>query len=244
MTRCSQEVVVVDKASKRFGNVIAVSELSFRVCSGEIFCIVGPNGAGKTTTLRMIVGLLKPDSGSVRVLGYESYDLPLQVKKRIAYVPEEAGVVKGLTGLEYLEFIAEVYGAGAEAVEKGVTLTGLGDAVRKRVEEYSKGMKRRLLVAASLAVEPTLLVLDEPTAGLDVSHALFVRNAIADYVKSRDATAIISSHNMLEVEYLCDRVALINRGVIVEEGSPKEIIAKHRVRNLEEAFVKITGGSM
>ncbi|MEM0340130.1 MAG: ABC transporter ATP-binding protein [Acidilobaceae archaeon] len=241
MYNCSKEVVVVENLTKRFGEVVAVAGISFKVYSGEIFCIVGPNGSGKTTTLRTIVGLLKPEGGFVKVLGHDSSNLSLEVKRKIAYVPEDAGVPKGLTGVEYLEFVAEIYGAGEEAVKKGIQLSGLGEAIWKRVEEYSKGMKRRLLIASALAVEPELLVLDEPTAGLDVSYSIAIRDAIVSYVKSKGAAAIISSHNMLEVEHLCDRVVLLNRGAIVEEGSPKDIIARHRARNLEEVFVKVIG---
>lgn len=230
---------------KRFGNVYAVRGLSFDVYPGEIFCLVGPNGAGKTTTLRILAGILEPDSGEVLVFGSKVDRRSVEYRRMIAYLPEDAGVPRTLTGLDYLEFIASIYYEDEvekrEAVRRGVELSGLGDRVRDRAGSYSKGMRRRLLLAGALMVNPKIAILDEPTAGLDVAYAVAVRNTIVDYARRTGATIVASSHNMLEVEYICDRVALINQGVIVELGKPRELIEKHGVGNLEEVFVRVVG---
>lgn len=237
----SEPILSVVNVTKRFGDVVAVNRVSFDVMEGEIFCLVGPNGAGKTTTLRMIAGIIEPDEGYIVFQG-QRQPWSIEVRRTIAYLPEDAGVYRNLTGLEYLEIIAGLYLEGdiREVVERGVEISGLGSRVRDKIGGYSKGMKRRLLLAGALMINPKLLILDEPTAGLDVAHALTIRRMIVDYVKSSKTIAIVSSHNMLEVSYMCDRVSLINKGVIVESGTPEELLAKHKAINLEEVFVKLT----
>lgn len=227
---------------KFYGKVKALDGLSFKVNEGEIFGLVGPNGAGKTTTLRIIATLLKPSSGIVRVFGYDVVEKPGEVRKLISYLPEEAGAYRFLTGKEYLEFMGKIYHIPKDFIEEGIEIANLGEAINRQIRTYSKGMKRRLLVARALMVKPKLAILDEPTSGLDVAHALYVRNAIRKYAKEYNVTVILSSHNMLEVEYLCDRVALINEGKIVDIGTTKELIRKYGVRNLEEVFIKAIGG--
>ncbi|MCE4611414.1 MAG: ABC transporter ATP-binding protein [Desulfurococcales archaeon] len=238
-------VVEVSGVRKRFGRVEALRGVSFSVLEGEIFCLVGPNGAGKTTTLRIVAGLIRPDGGAVRVFGLDPSGMGLEDRRRLSYLPEDAGVYRNLTGLEYLEFVASVYARSREEalemVRRGVELSGLGEDLRRRAGGYSKGMKRRLALAAALMVEPELAILDEPTAGLDVAHAVAVRRTVRDYVRSSRASAIVSSHNMLEVEYICDSVALISGGRIVEEGTPSELKDKHGASNLEEVYVKLVG---
>jgi ABC-2 type transport system ATP-binding protein len=235
-----EPVLSVVNVVKRFGRVTAVNRVSFDVRTGEIFCLVGPNGAGKTTTLRIIAGILEPDEGYVVFQGMRQ-PWNLEVRRLIAYLPEDAGVYRNLTGLEYIELIGGLYGV-RDAVERASSISGLGERLRDRSGSYSKGMKRRLLLAGALIVNPRLLVLDEPTAGLDVVHATAMRKLIVGYVKGSRASAVISSHNMLEVSYMCDRVSLINRGVIVESGSPKELLERYKASNLEEVFLEVVGG--
>ncbi len=129
-------------------------------------------------------------------------------------------------------------------VERGAELSGLGDRLRSPMKTYSKGMKRRLLLAATLMTNPRVAILDEPTSGLDVYNSVMMRNAIREYARSSNATILLSSHNMLEVEYLCDRVAFIDHGVIIAEGTPKELLERYGAVNLEEAFVKAVGGGI
>ncbi len=208
---------------------------------GGVFGLIGPNGAGKTTTFRILATLLHPSRGTAKVFGKDVVKEASEVRKMITYLPEEAGVYKNLTGRSFLKMVGRVYGLGSSAVEQGVEISGLGDAVDRRMGEYSKGMKRRILLASCLMVEPRLAILDEPTAGLDVEHSVYVRKIIRQYTE-RGTTFIVSSHNMLEVDYLCDRIALIHRGQVIAEGKPRELTASNHVQNLEELFVKKVGG--
>jgi len=237
--------VKVEGLVKDFGDVRALDGLSFHVRSGEVFGLIGPNGAGKTTALRIISTLLIPTSGFVHVLNRNVVEEAADVRKLISYLPEEAGAYKNLSGYEYLEFMAKLVVDTKEAVEEAVVaaakITGLGARLKDKLKTYSKGMKRRVLVARVLMTKPKLAILDEPTSGLDVLHSVHVRGIIKRYVEDEDVTVLLSSHNMREVEYLCDRVALINLGKIVAEGSPNDLKKNADASNLEEVFVKVVG---
>lgn len=229
---------------KYYGKIKALDGLTFHVFPGEIYGLIGPNGAGKTTTLRIIATLLKPTSGVVRVFGFDVVDDAEKVRRIISYLPEEAGAYKNLSGREYLEFMASFYARDEdeldEMVEEASRISGLGDRLRDKVKTYSKGMKRRLLISRALMIKPRLAILDEPTAGLDVLHAFHVRRIIKEYVEKFGVTVLLSSHNMLEVEFLCDRVSLIHEGKILVEGRPDELKVKFDASNLEEVFARVT----
>ena len=235
--------VAVRDLVKRYGRVEALRGLSFSVEEGEVYGLIGPNGAGKTTTLRIIATLLRPDSGRVEVFGLDALERPLGVRRIISYLPEEAGAYRNLTGEEYLRFMAGFYaedeGELEEMVERGAEISGLGDRLRDKTKTYSKGMKRRLALARALMVRPKLAILDEPTSGLDVVHAHHVRRVIREFAEEEGVTIIVSSHNMLEVQQLCDRVGLIHRGRLVEEGAPEELLGKYGASNLEDVFVEV-----
>ncbi|MEM2879981.1 MAG: ABC transporter ATP-binding protein [Candidatus Bathyarchaeia archaeon] len=228
---------------KVFGSIHALDGLSFKVKPGEIYGLIGPNGAGKTTALRVVSTLLLPTAGTVKVFGLDVVEKAAEVRRIISYLPEEAGAYRYLSGWEYLEFMAkfsakskdEVRAMVAEAAE----ICGLGERLKDKTKTYSKGMKRRLLVARALMAKPKLAILDEPTSGLDVIHSYHVREIIKKYVREHGVTVLLSSHNMLEVEHLCDRVALINKGRLVAEGSPQELKEKYGCSNLEEVFAKV-----
>lgn len=235
----------VNNLVKVFGEVRALDGLSFQIREAEIYGLIGPNGAGKTTALRIISTLLMPTSGTVKVFGYDAIDEASEVRRLISYLPEEAGAYKNLSGYEYLEFMtkftAENKETIKETVEAAAKISGLEERLKDKVKTYSKGMKRRLLVARALMTKPKLAVLDEPTSGLDVLHSVHVRGIIKQYVEKQGVTVLLSSHNMLEVDHLCGRVALINKGKIVAEGSPAELKAKYDSANLEEVFAKVVG---
>jgi ABC-2 type transport system ATP-binding protein len=234
--------VDVQNLVKQFGSIRALDELSFSINEGEIFGLIGPNGAGKTTTLRIVSTLILPTSGTVNVFGLDAVKQAGEVRKIIAYLPEEAGAYPNLSGWEYLEFMAKfVQNGGKETVAEAAEISGLGERLKDRAKTYSKGMKRRLLVARALMVKPKLAVLDEPASGLDVLHAYYVRQIIKRYVKEKGVTVLLSSHNMLEVEYLCNRVALVNKGKIAVEGEPQELKKRYDSQNLEEVFAKVIG---
>ena len=229
---------------KVFGDIRALDGLSFQVREREIYGLIGPNGAGKTTALRIIATLIKPTSGSAEVFGFDVVKDSSQIRKIISYLPEEAGAYKNLSGQEYLEFMANFYSKNREAakamVKEAAEISGLGERLKDKVKTYSKGMSRRLLIARALMTKPRLAILDEPTSGLDVVHAFHVRRIIKEYVREHGVTVLLSSHNMLEVEFLCDRVALVNEGKILGEGSPQEIKSRYNAENLEEAFMEAT----
>ncbi|HDN81548.1 MAG: ABC transporter ATP-binding protein [Methanomicrobia archaeon] len=226
---------------KDFGKIRAVNGASFNVSEGEIFGLIGPNGAGKTTILRIISTLLQITSGEVKVFDYDVRKDASEVRKLISYLPEDAGAYKNLTGKGYLTFIAKFFGNGKEVreiVEKGIEIADLEERINDKVDTYSKGMMRRLLVGRALMIDPKLAILDEPTSGLDVINAQEVRNIIKNSVK-RGTTILLSSHNMLEVEFLCGNIALINEGKIVEEGKPVELKEKYNASNIEEVFTEV-----
>ncbi len=231
---------------KYYGEFQAIRNVTFDVMEGEIFGLIGPNGAGKTTTLRIIATLLKPSRGTVRVFGIDVVEKPEEVRKLIGYLPEEAGLYERLTGYENLKVFAKLYTDSDEDASKmvklGLSLADLGERVYDRVSTYSKGMKRRLAMARALMVKPRLAILDEPTAGLDVDASVRVRKSIKEFVMETRCTVILSSHNMLEVEYLCDRVAFISGGKIIAIGTPEQLKEKYQGENLEEAFVKAVRG--
>jgi len=241
----SQNAIEVNNLYKYFGHVKALDGLSFTVKPGEIYGLIGPNGAGKTTALRILATLIKPSAGSAKIFGLDVGRSPEKVRRLISYLPEEAGAYKNLSGMEYLEFMAAFYfenrREARESILEAARISGLGERLKDRVKTYSKGMTRRLLIARALMMKPRLAILDEPTSGLDILHAHHIRRVIQNYVEKHGVTVLLSSHNMLEVEFLCSRVALINQGRILIEGTPAEIKSRYGVDNLEEAFVEATG---
>lgn len=235
--------VEVKDLKKRYGSFEALKGVSFSVKEGEVFGLIGPNGAGKTTTLRIVATLLRITSGSVMVLDKDLRSEPHEVRKTISYLPEDAGAYKNLTGKEYLKFIANFFASGPTAdaiVKKGIAIADLSDRIDDKVDTYSKGMTRRLLVARALMTDPRVAILDELTSGLDVINAQEIRRTVKDSAR-RGMTVLLSSHNMLEVELMCDRLALINDGKIVELGTPAELKTKHGASNIEEVFTKVVG---
>ena len=237
--------VEAESVVKVFGNIRALDGLSFSIKLGGIFGLIGPNGAGKTTALRIISTLLLPTSGEVKVFGVNVLGGADEVRRMITYLPEEAGAYRNLSGWEYLRFMASFAAKSKDdakqMVREAAEICGLGERLKDRAKTYSKGMKRRLLVARALMSRPKLAILDEPTSGLDVLHSYHVRTIIKRCVQEHGVTVLLSSHNMLEVEHLCERVALLNKGKIVVEGKPQELKERFDSPNLEEVFAKVVG---
>lgn len=229
---------------KSYGEREAVHGITLSVKEGEIFGLIGHNGAGKTTTLRMISTLLGITSGSISVFGHDVATEPEEVRKIISYLPEDAGAYKDLTGRTYLEFMASFFTTGAAKdamVAKGIELADLGERIDSKVDTYSKGMMRRLLIARAIMPNPRLAIMDEVTSGLDVINAYEIREVIRS-IASTDVTVIMSSHNMFEVDMLCDRVGLIDQGNLILLGTPEELKERFGVDTLEEVFVKAVKG--
>ena len=232
--------IEVKNLVKNYGSIEAVKGVSFSVKDGEIFGLIGPNGAGKTTVLRVVSTLLKITSGSVKITNLDVEKDADKIRKIISYLPEDAGAYKNLTGRAYLQFIANFFDAKQkqQMVEKGIEIANLGERIDDRVDTYSKGMMRRLLVGRALMINPKLAILDEPTSGLDVINAQEIRKLVKNTAK-KGTTILLSSHNMLEVEYLCERIALISDGRILEEGEPKTLMDKYEANNIEEVFMRV-----
>jgi ABC-2 type transport system ATP-binding protein len=232
-------VLQVDNLRKAYGSFEAVKGVSFQVAEGEIFALIGPNGAGKTTTLRVIATLLTISGGGVTMDGFDLKKHPEKIRERISYLPEEAGAYKNLKGIDYLRFMARFY-AGTDAqyeeiVKRAEGIADLGDRLKAKVGTYSKGMVRKLLLGRALMTKPRLAILDEPTSGLDVINSLEVREIIKRYA-SEGISVLLSSHNMLEIEFLSDRVALIDKGVILDSGTSQSLKEKYKAGNLEVVF--------
>jgi ABC-2 type transport system ATP-binding protein len=236
--------IQAENLSKNFGSTQALRGASFNVKENEIFGLIGHNGAGKTTALRILSTLISSSNGSAKIFGYDVAKQPEKVRAILSYLPEEAGAYQQLTGIEFLEFMAGFYAKSKSEmdsiVQQGKLISNLDERLEDRVKTYSKGMLRRLLIARALMMKPRLAILDEPTGGLDVIQSINVRNMIKKYADSEGISILLSSHNMLEVEYLCHRVALINEGQVVAQGSPEKLNLEYRKKNLEEVFMELT----
>jgi len=244
------EVLCVDQLRKFYGKKFpALTGVSFKVQANEIFALIGPNGAGKTTTLRVIATILTPTSGQITVLGQRLDREADKIREHISYLPEEAGAYKNLTGLNYLKFMAELYTADRSKqrayVETATEIFGLKDRLKEKIGTYSKGMTRKILLARTMMTEPKLAILDEPTSGLDVLNAMEIRELIKKKAETGMAV-LLSSHNMLEIEHLSHRVAVMDHGIIHEIGTPAGLKEKYGAKNLEEVFAEVVkcGNSM
>ena len=223
----TQPILQATGLQKSYEGRKVVDDVSLSIAAGESYGLLGPNGAGKTTTISMICGLLKRDSGEVFVAGMSLDTSDSEAKKAIGYVPQDIALYPDLSGKENLEFWGKMYGLGGKELAGTVTETleivGLSDRARDRVSEYSGGMKRRLNIAAGLLHAPKLLVLDEPTVGVDPQS----RNAILENVEglSRSGMSVLyTSHYMEEVERLCDRVGIIDEGKLIAQGTRRELV--------------------
>ena len=204
---------------KTYGSQKAVNDISFSIGQGEIVGFLGPNGAGKSTTMKMITGYLEPDGGEISVKGIDVRREPLEVKKKIGYLPESNALYYDMYVREYLGFIADVHGIARrkERIEEVIRLTGLLPESKKKLGQLSKGYKQRAGLAAALVHEPEVLILDEPTSGLDPNQIVEIRQVIRDQGKNK--IVLFSSHILQEVEAICDRVIIINKGTIVADDA-------------------------
>src|SRR5438309_6439010 len=221
-------ILVCQGLAKRFGHRVAVDGVGFHIRSGERYGLLGPNGAGKTTTISMICGLLRADRGEVRVAGLPVDQQATTAKAAIGFVPQEIALYPDLTGRENLRFFARLYGLrGArrdERVDACLDLVGLAERADERVDTYSGGMQRRLNIAAGLLHEPRLLVLDEPTVGVDPQS----RNAILESIEALGTSGLAvlyTTHYMEEAQRLCDRIGILDEGRLVAEGTRDELVA-------------------
>jgi ABC-2 type transport system ATP-binding protein len=237
----SSPAILVHDLRKVYGTKAAVDGVDLEVPRGSFFGFLGPNGAGKSTTIRMLTGLIPADGGSIEILGFQLPDQELEIKKRIGLVPDESLLFDRLTGAEFLEFVGRMYGLDrAIAIDRARGLLDLFQlqADRKIIGEYSKGMRKRVAMAASLIHHPELFLMDEPFEGVDAVGARLMKDILIDQVR-RGATIFLTTHVLEVVERLCDRVAIINNGRIVNSGALADLRASGE--SLEDAFVRLVG---
>jgi len=238
----SSPAIEVKDLRKLYDQKAAVDGLTLSVPRGCFFGFLGPNGAGKTTTIKMLMGLATPTSGTIHLLGLPMPEEGLAIKRQIGLVPDESLLFDHLTGGEFIEFVGRIYGleraVARERSQELLNLFELGDASRKLIAEYSKGMRKRVAMAAALIHRPKLFLMDEPFEGVDAVGARLMKDILLDQVR-HGATIFLTSHVLEVVERLCDRVAIINEGKLVQEGSMDEL--RGSSKTLEDAFVRAVG---
>ena len=217
--------IIVENLTKKYGTQKAVDNISFEVKTGEVLGFLGPNGAGKTTTMKAITTFLIPDEGNIRIGDMSVYDNPEEIKKHIGYLPENNPLYEDMPVLDYLQFVARIEGVDKsgilDKVREVVDICGIEGEKHKKIGELSKGFKQRVGLAQALIHDPEILILDEPTTGLDPNQIIEIRELIKKIGKEK--TVILSSHILAEVEATCDRIMIINKGKIVADGTSKEL---------------------
>lgn len=239
--------------SKNYGPKTAVDRVSLNVYGGEVFGFLGPNGAGKTTTIRMIVGLLQPTSGTVKVAGYDVQQQPLQAKRSSGYVPDTPNLYSKLSARELLRFVGDLYSMPPQQIERRINellrLFSLVEAGDDLIDSYSHGMQQKTSLAAALMHDPQVLVLDEPTVGLDPKSARLIKDILRQLAE-RGSAIFLSTHILEIAERMCDRIGIINRGQLIAVGTMEELRAMGRSQalsaaptSLEDIFLSLTGGT-
>jgi len=238
----AKPVIEVRALDKRFEQIHAVRGVSFNVSQGEVLGFLGPNGAGKSTTMKMIAGFLEPTSGTVVVCGNDVLEEPIKVKQTIGYLPEGAPLYAEMTVYRFLDFVADIRGLNGidkqKRIDETIKIINIESVVNQTIETLSKGFKRRVGIAQAIIHDPEVLILDEPTDGLDPNQKYEVRALIKAMAK--DKAIIISTHILEEVDAVCSRAIIIASGQILFDGTPAELHDKSENRNLEEAFRLIT----
>ena len=235
--------IKIENLEKKYGNFQAVKNLNFTIKPGSIVGLLGPNGCGKTTTIGMILGLIKPTNGKVLIKGknVENESDRIEILEKMNFISPYVELPKKLTVKENLEVYARLYSVNnrTERIEELVEDLGLKKLLNKKTGELSSGQKNRVSLAKSLINKPKLLFLDEPTASLDPDIGDFVREYLEKYKNKNELTMLLASHNMGEVERLCNKIIMMKQGTIVDEGTCSELIDKHGRENLEDTFLKI-----
>ncbi len=246
MVSTGEYAVELRRVAKRYADIVAVDYIDLDVKHGEIFGLLGPNASGKSTTLKMILGLVKPDSGSVKVLGINAEDDPVAVKRQVGYVPEAPRLYEFLTGLEYVDFVGDIY--GVDASEKKTRITEYLEALDLEgregdmISSYSQGMKQKIVLISAFLHKPNLLILDEPLSSLDPKSARIVKDLLRELTAQGVAT-IMSTHILEIAQAMCDRIVIMYEGRLLALGNIEELRQKARLpgSDLEEIFLKLTG---
>ncbi len=233
----------VEGLTRKYGDFLALDGVGFSVPQGQVCGYLGPNGAGKTTTIKILTGLIRPTAGEAQVAGFDISTRPLEVKKRIGYLPESGALYEKLTPREYLWMVGELRKMDPEALEsrirKFLGLFGLSGSENQRMDTFSKGMKQKVLLSGAMLHDPEVLFLDEPLNGLDAGTALLVKELIRN-MAARGKTIFYCSHVMEVVEKVCDRVIILDKGKIAADGDIAELREMTRESSLEEVFTQVT----
>jgi len=241
-------MIALNRLTKVFGTQIAVDAISFEIPPGQIVGFLGPNGAGKSTTLKMLTAMIEPTSGTASICGFDLRSQPLEVKRHVGFVPESGAVFESLTGLEYLEMVAALYGidaaAARERIRQFIAFFDLSfeTLTEKLLGAYSKGMRRKVVITAALLHNPPVVFFDEPLDGLDANAAVGFKSLIQTLAEE-GKTIVYSSHILDVVEKVCHRVIIIDKGKVLLDGRPDELIARYQADSLERLFTQLTGGA-
>jgi ABC-2 type transport system ATP-binding protein len=246
MVGSSESAIKLSNIIKRYSDIVAVDNISLDVKKGEIFGLLGPNGSGKSTTLKIILGLVKADSGSANVLGINAEENSIAIKRQVGYVPESPHLYEFLTGTEYLDFIGDIYGMEPlekkKRIDEYLQALGLEGREGDMISGYSGGMKQKIAMIAALIHKPKLLILDEPMTGLDPRSARIIKDLLHE-LASNGVTIIMSTHILEIAQAMCHRIAIMFSGQLLALGNMEELRQKAKLpgSNLEDIFLKLTG---
>jgi ABC-2 type transport system ATP-binding protein len=242
----------MEKLTKKFKDNIALNNVTLSIKRGEVFGLLGPNGSGKTTLIRLLIGLIKPTSGTARIQynGFGPYDIRediMEIRKKASLLPQEAEVYENLTAKENIMYYGQIYGnmpngEVRKRTEELIDMIGLRGRENDVTKEFSGGMKRKVLVARALVMDPDLIFLDEPTTGIDILGARTVRNLIKRMAKDMHKTIILTTHDLSEVEELCDRVGILVKGKLAAIGTPDELEEEFKQADIEDVFIGLATG--
>lgn len=232
------ESIKLVNISKNYSNITAVDNFNFIAKRGEIIALLGPNGAGKSTLMNMITGFLAPTSGKIFVDGLDIAQYPEKAKEKIGFLPEGSPIYSDMSVSMFLRYMADIRGVGKKEIKKSIELANIENVLHQKIETLSKGYLRRVGFAQSVLSNPDILLLDEPTDGLDPNQKTHMRNLIAKMGKNK--TIIISTHLLDEAQTVCNRIVLINKGKIMADGTAEEILKQTKTKTLEKAFAKLT----
>ncbi len=240
-------MIHIENISKQFNKVLAVNHISLSVAPGEVMGFLGPNGAGKTTTIRMITGLMRPDTGVIRLAGYDLATEPEQAKGVVGFVPDRPYLYEKLTGWEFLEFSAGLYNVDSQDLDElghhYLEIFELLDWKNELIEGYSHGMKQRLIISSALLHRPQIFIIDEPMVGLDPRGVRLVKDLFTQMAESRGMAVLLSTHTLAVAEEICTRITIIHKGRIIASDTPANIRSAiaGTAGNLEKAFLALTG---
>lgn len=237
-------MITTENLTRSYGNKPALVGLNLNVLPGEILGFLGPNGAGKSTTVKILTGMIRPDSGRAMVAGFDVVEQPMEVKKRIGYVPETATLYDGLTGSEYLELVACLYHLDSKTAaarrRELLELFGLTSAEGQRMSEYSKGMRQKVAIIAAMMHRPDVLIMDEPLDGLDANTAMVIKELLKQ-MAGQGKTILFCSHILEVVDRMCSKIVIIDKGRMVASGTSEDLKKSTGESSLEGAFGKLTG---